>query len=186
MPILAREPDTFPDGLLDCPEATRAEAGVWWAFYCRSRQEKQLMRRLRQLAVPFCSPFVSQRSRQAGGRIRTAYVPLFPGYVFAYGNEADRYTAMTTGCVSRWLAVPDGPALIHDLRHIRRLIETDAPLTVESRLEPGVRVRICSGPFLGIEGTVLRRHGQTRLLVAVDFLQQGASVALDECEVEPR
>lgn len=45
---------------------------------------------------------------------------------------------------------------------------------------------IRSGPFLGIEGFILRRHGQVRLLVAVDFLQQGASVLLDECEVEPR
>jgi transcription antitermination factor NusG len=186
MPILLREPDTYPDGLLDCPEAARAEAGVWWALYCRPRHEKQLMRRLRQLAVPFCAPLVARRSRQAGGRIRTAYAPLFPGYVFAYGDVADRYTAMTTGCVSRWLSVPDGPSLVHDLRHIRQLIETDAPLTVESRLEPGSRVRIRSGPFLGIEGTILRRNGQTRLLVAVDFLQQGASVLLDQCEVETR
>jgi hypothetical protein len=37
----------------------------------------------------------------------------------------------------------------------------------------------------GLEGTVLARHGRTRLLVAVDFLQQGASVDVEDCFLEP-
>jgi transcriptional antiterminator RfaH len=37
----------------------------------------------------------------------------------------------------------------------------------------------------GLEGTVLRRHGTQRLLVVVHFLQQGASVQLEDYQVEP-
>ena len=37
----------------------------------------------------------------------------------------------------------------------------------------------------GLEGTVIKRHGETRLLVSVDFLQKGASVAIDDFQVEP-
>jgi transcriptional antiterminator RfaH len=176
--------DLYPDDLLDRDDFPIAEGATWWALYTRPRHEKQLMRRLLPLSIPFCSPLVPKRFRSTGGRIRTSYEPLFPGYVFIHGDNVARYNAMTTSCVSRWLPVPDGATLVHDLRHIRRLIETGAPLTAESRLAPGVPVRIRSGPFLGIEGVVLRREGQTRLLVAVNFLQKGASVLLDQCEVE--
>jgi transcription antitermination factor NusG len=91
---------------------------------------------------------------------------------------------MTTGCVSRSLAVSDGGQLVRDLRQIRRLIQSGAPLAPESRLEPGTRVRIRSGPLVGMEGTIIRRRGSECLLVAVEFLQQGASIQLDEFQVE--
>jgi transcription antitermination factor NusG len=127
---------------------------------------------------------VPKTVRQPSGRIRTAYVPLFAGYVFMFGDAADRHQSLATSCVSRWLPVPDGTSLAYDLRQLRNLIALGAPLTVEARLQPGTRVRIRSGPFRGIEGVIVQRRGPTRLLVAVNFLQQGASVALDHCEVE--
>jgi transcriptional antiterminator RfaH len=64
------------------------------------------------------------------------------------------------------------------------MIECGAPVVPESHLEAGVHVRVRSGPLAGHEGTVLRRRGDTRLLVAVRFLQQGASVQIDECDLE--
>jgi len=57
-------------------------------------------------------------------------------------------------------------------------------MTLESRLEPGSRVKVRSGPLCGLEGTILNRRGQTRLLVAVDFLKQGASVDIHDYMVE--
>ena len=62
---------------------------------------------------------------------------------------------------------------------------SDAPLTVERRLVPGNRVRVRHGPLAGIEGVVLTRRGNTQLLVAVNFLQQGASVEIDDYVLEP-
>ena len=41
-----------------------------------------------------------------------------------------------------------------------------------------------SGPFMGFEGVIVRRGRETGLFVAVNFLQQGASVLLDDCQVE--
>jgi hypothetical protein len=36
-----------------------------------------------------------------------------------------------------------------------------------------------------MEGSVLVRRGETRLLVAIDFLQRGASVAIEDYMLEP-
>lgn len=184
MPILLQEPDLYPHDLFEREELLSAEGQAWWALYCRPRQEKQLMRRLQPLDVAFYAPLVPKRTRGRFGRIRTSYVPLFSSYVFIHGDGAHRQLAVTTNCVSRWIAVPDGEGLVRDLREIRRLIELGVPLTAEERLPAGARIRIRSGPFLGFEGFIIRREGQTRLLVAVNFLQSGASVVLDQCEVE--
>ena len=189
MPILARESDIFPEQLLEPAEGLSAEgglaeAGPWWALYTLPRREKDLMRRLRSLQVPFYSPIIETRRQSPQGRIRKSYLPLFAGYVFLCGNVEQRYRAMTTNCVSRCLVVPDAKRLVDDLRQIRRLILADVPLTPESRIQPGTPVRVRSGSLMGVEGVVVRRENQRRLLVAVRFLQQGASLLLDDFQVE--
>ena len=184
MPILAAEPDLHPNDLFDRPELGCEENLRWWALYCLARREKQLMRRLRALEVAFYAPVIAKRWRSGAGRVRTSYVPLFAGYVFLYGDAGHRRVAQETSCVSRWLVPPDSAALTRDLVQLHRLIDSGAPLTPESRLGPGMRVRVRSGALAGLEGSVLRRAGETRLLVAVDFLQQGASGLLDDCQLE--
>ena len=185
MPILPREPDIHPPELLGRFDPNPSQVEQWWAMYTMARREKELMRRLRALDVPFYSPLVHRRTRSPSGRVRQSYVPLFPSYVFIYGSDQQRQQALSTHCVSRSLIVPDAARFVHDLRQIQQLIESDAPLTVEARIEPGRRVRVRSGPMVGMEGTVIKRRGKDWLVVAVEFLQQGASVLLEDFQVEP-
>ena len=49
----------------------------------------------------------------------------------------------------------------------------------------GQRVRVKNGSLLGIEGTIVCRRGEDRLLVAVEFLQQGVSILISDFQVEP-
>lgn len=185
MPILPREPDIYPEDLLDSAEPLADEwPATWWAIYTLPRREKDLMRRLRKLEIPFYSPLVERRTRSPAGRMRTSHVPLFPSYLFLFGDQEQRREALTTNCISRCLEVPDGTGLVGDLRRIRQLIESGEPLTPEAQLESGTPVVVRSGLLAGLEGVVIKRHGQTRLLVAVEFLQQGASILLEDVQVE--
>jgi len=184
MPILAQEEDLYPLDLLDRYLAGDLKDHHWLAFYTRSRHEKKLMRHLRAREIAFYSPIISQRHRSPSGRIRTSYVPLFSNYVFLCGTDFDRYEALTTNCVSRVVPVPNGLELASDLRQIRQLIEVGHAITPEAGLQEGASVRVRSGPFKGFEGLVIRRENVTRLLVAVRFMEQGASVLLHECELE--
>jgi transcriptional antiterminator RfaH len=45
-------------------------------------------------------------------------------------------------------------------------------------------VRIRSGALRGLEGVVVKRHGEERLVVAVRFLNQGASIELEDVDLE--
>jgi transcription antitermination factor NusG len=81
--------------------------------------------------------------------------------------------------------VVDGDRLRSDLLRIAQLIALDAPLTPESRLIEGQRVRVKSGLFTGYEGTVMKRSGKTRLFVAVHYMNMGASMEIQDYLLEP-
>ena len=181
MPILKREIDLYPNNLF---ETERARNEGWWAMYTLARQEKKLMRSLVDLGIPFYGPTIERRYRAPNGRLRTSVMPLFSNYVFLCGDEMARYRAVCTGTVSRWMQVSDPTTFVDDLAQIKRLIETDAPLAPERKIEAGQKVRVRTGPFKGFEGVVLRRENEIRLLVSVRYMGQGASVALDDCQLD--
>jgi transcription antitermination factor NusG len=178
--VLKRESDIYPANLLE----TIAPWDQWWVIYTLSRHEKQLMRKLRASAVRHYGPQFIKRTQSPRGRIRSTQQPLFPNYVFLTGDEHARLLALQTNCVSRIVPVVDVEQLVTDLRQLRDLIATGAPITPEEKLVPGDRVRVRSGPFKDFEGTVIQREGQRRLIIAVNFTSQGASVRLDECQLE--
>jgi transcriptional antiterminator RfaH len=183
MPVLSREVSVYPDDLLEgfCEEPSDRK---WWVLYTKARQEKSLARDLLAYEVPFYLPLVRKTSFYRSRKV-SSYIPLFGGYVFLYGRDEERISALTTNRLSRILAVYEPERLCHDLRQVHRLIAANMPLTVESRLVPGDRVRVRCGPLERLEGTVLTRRGETRLVVSVDFLQQGASVEIDDFMLEP-
>jgi transcription antitermination factor NusG len=183
MPILDRQEDIYPADLL--AGAAAEGGGSWWCLYTMARREKALMRQLLRVRIPFYGPLVARRTRAPSGRIRTSFVPLFPGYVFLRGDESQRADALRTQCVSRWTRVADSEGLVRDLRQIRNVIEAGVPITPEARLTAGDWVRVRLGPFAGYEGTILRREGKTRLLLAVRFLERGVSMEMDEGLLEP-
>ena len=184
MPILPRQRDLFPADLLTADPPAGDELPRWVAFYTLSRREKDLMRKLEAAGVPFYATLIRRRLKSAGGRVRDSHVPLFSGYVFSRVDDDQRRAALATNTIARWLPIVDETALLADLRTIKRLIDTDQPLAPEARIEPGQLVRVRSGPLWGLEGTVERRHGTQRLVVAVRFLNQGASVELEDVDLE--
>jgi hypothetical protein len=116
--------------------------------------------------------------------MRCSYLPLFPGYVFLHGATEGRGHALETGLVSRCLSVVDQVGLHRDLARIYRLISSGAPLLPEERLEPGSLVEIVFGSLAGLQGKVIRRGKQLRLVVEVELLQRGVSVEIDSHMVQ--
>ncbi len=183
MAILAAETSIYPENLFELASNEPAER-TWQVIYTKARQEKALARNLLSRKVPFYLPLVAKENFIRGRRVQS-YIPLFGGYVFLFGTQEERVFALTTNRISQTLPVEDQDLLCQDLQQINQLIDSDAPLTVESRLAPGQKVRVKAGAMLGLEGVVLSRRNVSRLLVAVNFLQQGVSVAIDDYMLEP-
>jgi transcription antitermination factor NusG len=191
MPILAAEPHLFPSDLLESPseqffsdEKAGSEAPSWWVFYTRPRQEKSLARDLLQREIAFYLPLVPRRLL-IRGRAVYSHVPLFNGYLFVHGSREDRVRTLMTNRAAQVFPVDDGERLRCDLQKIKILIESGAPLTIESRLEANQPVRVRAGALMGMEGIVVRRKNQTRLVVWVKMLQQGVSLEIEDYLLEP-
>ncbi|MEO2048795.1 MAG: transcription termination/antitermination NusG family protein [Pirellulales bacterium] len=156
----------------------------WWLVYTKSRQEKKLAEQLAAQHVPHFLPVVKRKSLSRG-KTRTAQIPLFSGYLFFCGIDQQRITALQTNRIVAMTQVVDGEQLRDNLRQIAELIALDAPLTPESRLVQGQRVRVKSGLFKGYEGIVMKRRGKTRLFVAVEYMEMGASMEIQNYLLEP-
>ena len=186
MPILAEEVSLFPDDLFTTvhqhllPEQSSSR---WRLLYTKPRQEKSLARDLLALEIPFFLPLVPKENLIRGRRIRS-HLPLFTGYVFLFADDQDRIGSLETDRVAYVIDVVEQQRLSNELHQLHRLMATRAPFTVESQFVPGQRVRIKSGPFNGIEGTMMSRRGTTRLLVAIHYLGQGVSIEIDDFQIE--
>ncbi len=180
MPILKRENDIFPETLFSDTAILNDADREWWCVYTLVRREKELLRKLSTLKVAHYGPMIPKRYRAPNGRLRTSFIPLFPNYVFMLANADERSMALATNCISRCNFITEREQIIRDLAQIYRVVDAGVPLTPEARLEPGNKVRVKSGPFAGYEGTVIRRHGKTRLLLSIHYLEQGVSMETDE------
>ncbi|HEV3007394.1 MAG TPA: transcription termination/antitermination NusG family protein [Pirellulales bacterium] len=178
-----REPHCFPSDLLTQGPLAGGDRR-WWVLHTKARQEKSVARDLLAQQVPYFLPQV-EKTLLVRGRKQRSYIPLFTSYVFLYGSELERYRTLTTNRIGQVIDVKDQSQFHGDLAQVWKLIEAGAPLTVESRLTPGDRVRVRSGSLAGVEGTVTVRRSRCRLLVAVRLLQQGVSIEIEDFLLEP-
>jgi transcription antitermination factor NusG len=177
MPLLAPEPIIHPEDLF--AESPSRTSCVWWPFFTQARAEKSLARRLRERDVAYFLPLTRRRWKR-NCRVFNSFLPLFPGYVFVFGDVNARLAALQTNLVVRCLDVPDQQVLHADLARVHRLLAGGQPLTTEDRLLPGQKVVVTHGPFVGLEGTVLRRDEELRFVVEVQLLHQGVSLAVED------
>lgn len=182
MPILTKESECFPEDLLTSAAATDWDNRCWWVLHTRPRAEKALARKLRGLSIQHYLPQYERQYRRQRRLIRS-YLPLFPGYLFARATPEERGAACLAQQVAGVLAVHDQETFHQQLRSIETLVSSGSEIAPEERLEAGDRAEIIAGPFKGREGTVLRRGGRLRLLVALDFLEKGASVEVSTSDI---
>ena len=71
-----------------------------------------------------------------------------------------------------------------DIEAIKRFSSSDAAMDPFPYLKKGERVYIRSGNFKGVEGFILYKNQQCRLVISIDALMQSISVEVDQACVE--
>jgi transcriptional antiterminator RfaH len=184
MPILPAESDSYPPDLWSEGLALNGD-GRWWCLHAKPRQEKKVASDLRAHRVAHYLPQIAKEGRTPGGRKTRSILPLFPGYLFLYGDEAARLEALQGNRLVRVLRVPDQEKLVCDLKQVYRLISSGVAVVHEPSYPVGTLVRITDGPLVGLVGRVVRRGKRDQFTALVRFLGQGATVELEDWQVEP-
>jgi transcriptional antiterminator RfaH len=184
MPILPAEPDLYPDNLWQDGPLRTSEGGRWWCLHTKPRQEKAAARDLRAREIMYYLPQVVRQDRTPQGRRIRSIIPLFTSYLFLLGDDRDRLEALKGNRLVNVLEVADQEGLTHDLRQIHQMLASGLVVTPEPVIPVGAKVRIASGPLMGIEGTVIRRGKRDQFVAGVHFLGRGATVNLEDWQVE--
>ena len=137
----------WPNSLFD-----NSLEGLWWVLHVKPRAEKALARKCLGRQVSYFLP-QCRHQRRGAGRVKDAFLPLFPGYFFLFGGEPDRLMTLETNLVVKVLSVPDQQELFDDLKRINKVIESELAILPEERLRPGMPVAIISrATFHGLDG----------------------------------
>jgi transcriptional antiterminator RfaH len=183
MPILPAEPDLHPRDLWERDDVGSLDER-WWCLHTKPRQEKAVARSLRLRNVAYYLPQVVKVDRTPQGRKIRSNVPLFTGYLFLLGDELARLEALRTDRLAQVLEVHDQDTLVRDLRQIHQMLASGLTVLPEPVMPVGARVRIKTGPLMGIVGTVIRRGKRDQFVAVVQFLGRGATVELEDWQVE--
>jgi transcription antitermination factor NusG len=156
----------------------------WYAIYTVPRHEKTVVKRLDAQYIENYLPLYSAARVWHGRKVRVE-LPLFPGYVFAKMCVSDKWSVLALTGVIRLVSFNDNAAALSD-DEIDRLKASLAIFKAEpySFLKVGRCVRVKSGPFVGMEGRILRRKGGMRLVLSLEFIQSAIAVELDAGEIQ--
>ncbi|MBP7828504.1 MAG: hypothetical protein KA248_01160 [Kiritimatiellae bacterium] len=167
------------------PEIGEPAAGeAWVVLHTRPRREKKLEEFCRRNGMPVYLP-LRRKVHRYGGRERTFWSPLFPGYLFCVTTAPGRSTLRQNQHVANLLEVLDQVRLIDQLRQIRQALSVNDVIEVMPYLAAGHRVQVTSGPFKGLEGVVQRVKGRAKVVLNVDMIQQAVCIEVENTWLAP-
>jgi transcriptional antiterminator RfaH len=159
-------------------------AGRWWVAHTRSRNEKALAWESLHRNVSYFLP-MSWKVRRHRGRKMRSLLPLFSGYLFFCGEDAQRLEILRTNRVANILEVKDQVRFIDELSQIEKAIRAGVALRPHKYLNMGQLCRVIAGPLADLQGIIVTTRADTRLVLQVDMLGQATSVEMDIDLVEP-
>jgi transcription antitermination factor NusG len=160
----------------------------WYALLTQARHEKMVAHRLNEHGIASFLPLVRHLRRWRNRKIKVE-LPLFSCYVFAHlqpTNEERLRALRIDGVFS--LVGPRGvgtPIPEDQIEAVRRLVERDLPCGIYPFLNVGQRVRIRSGALDGLEGILVSRSGESKLVVSIDAIERSLAICIEGYDVEP-
>lgn len=158
----------------------------WYALYTRNRHEKVLDERLRMKGIETYLP-LRRVSRRWSDRSKLIEDPLFKGYLFVRIPLISRWEVLNTAGAVRFVQFkPSQPAEIRerDIVSMRTFVNSELPVDPYPYIKEGSRAYIRSGPLKGVEGYVVRKDANCRIVLSVDSLMKSLSVKVDESCIE--
>jgi transcription antitermination factor NusG len=168
---------------------TKLENGEnWFAVSTRSRQERVATRFLDSVGINTFLPSVTEM-RHWSDRKQSVSLPMFPGYLFvriAERPELRVQVLKTPGVVNfvchGSLPVPIPQKEIDDIRTVLSERVSCAPYPF---LRIGERVRIVGGALDQVQGTLVGRGPDSKLVLSIELIQRSLAIELHDFRVEP-
>jgi transcription antitermination factor NusG len=159
---------------------------LWYALRVRTKCEKIVAGGLNQRAIVNFLPLYKKQT-QWSDRVKTSFIPLFPGYVFAKINGRQLHPLVTVPGFMYIVgqgSVPE-PLNEFDIIAVRRLVADGAGVGPWPFCAAGQVVEVLRGPLAGLRGIYLRAKSETRLIISLPLLQRSVSTEIESYNVRP-
>ena len=158
----------------------------WFAVQTRHHHEKRVAERLQSLSLETFLPTHRAVHRWKNGIHAEVVLPLFPSYVFARVHSQQRVRLLQDPGVISIAASSSSPTPIPDgeIENLRFVVGTYRAQP-HPYLAIGDRVKIIAGPLTGMEGILVRRKQELRVVLSIDAILRAVSVEVSELEIEP-
>lgn len=156
---------------------------AWYALQVRSRWEKSTAEILASKGYETFVPCYHAEARSKDMRARDT--ALFPGYAFCRFDVHDRLPILITPGVVAIVGNGRKPISVEDseIENLQAAMISGVAAEPWPYLEVGQRVRIESGPLIGLEGLLTAIKGCRRVVLSVSLLRRSVALELDRTEV---
>ena len=157
---------------------------LWYALRVRTRCEKIVVEGLTQRDIVNYLPLYKTRT-QWSDRVKTNFVPIFPGYVFARLERKELHRVLTVPDCMYVVGRGNTPEPIEEseLGAVRRLVAEGVGVGPWPFCTVGEPVEVIRGPLAGLRGIYVRSAGQDRLIVSLPMLQRSVATEIDSYNV---
>lgn len=170
----------FPENILNSIQQDKP----WQVAHTKSRREKALAHYLARLGIGYYLPmFIRQQASTK--RKRDSLIPVFSGYLFFQANNFERHNALRSNHIAQIINVSDEKQLVTELQQIEQALSGPGKVYPYDFIQKGQMVHIKNGPLKGLEGFIIRKAGQYRLVLSVKTIMQSISISIDADCVEP-
>ena len=160
----------------------------WYAVVSRSRHEKLAAAALTNTGITAFLPVVSEMHSWSDRR-QLVDVPLFPGYVFVQipNSPEAQLSVLKTSGVIQFVGNRYGAVSITDkeISDVRTVLGQKLGCSPHPFLRLGQRVRIRGGALDGVEGVLVGRDSDSKLVITIELIQRSLAVSVYNIDVEP-
>lgn len=165
-----------------------ASAKSWYLVYTKPRQETLAQENLARQGYGVYLPKL-RLMRRRRGKQEAVVEPLFPRYLFIHlDTETDNWGPIrSTFGVASLVRFGAEPAQVPDafVAHLKAQEGQEGLHEwAEPKLKVGDRVRVAEGPLKGVEGILLAKSGQERVMLLLDMLGKEVRTHLGENQIE--
>lgn len=153
----------------------------WYGIRTRSNHEYTAALALKGKGYEPYVPIYNIRKRTLNDVVVQRERPLFPGYVFCRFDAKKRLPILMTAGVVGVVGFGREPAPIPDdeIEAVKTVLRSGLVAEPCAYLHEGQRVRVTYGSLEGVEGILLKKKNQCRMVISVNMLQRSIAVEIE-------
>lgn len=156
----------------------------WYAVATNPRHEKWVALQMRSYGIEHFLPLYKSIRRWKDRR-KQLDLPLFPGYLFVHIALRHRLQVLRIPGVIQLVGASGKPSPLpeHEIGALRQSVLQGQGIEPHPYLREGVRVRVSTGPMLGVEGILIRRKDGFRVILSVPLIRSSFALEVDEADI---